>query len=210
MQQFPIDDRITDWVVESRHEPLTSVMHMVTAMGDTLPLTLVVIGVFVVAWLSNRIDLASMIVVGSLSGYILMMILKLLFSRDRPPVEDRLIDVGGAAFPSGHAMLSTVVYGLTAVVAFRVFPRVRERAVALVWLPILVLLIGVSRVYLGVHWASDVLFGWLFGLIWLAVCLFGHAQIVRRPALLRMGTKHATGRPGQPSSPADQGTSSPS
>ena len=210
MQQFPIDDRITDWVVDSRHEPLTSVMHMTTAMGDTLPLALVVIGVFVVAWLSNRIDLAITIAVGSLSGYLLMLILKLLFSRDRPPVENRLIDVGGASFPSGHAMLSTVVYGLTAVVVFRIFPRIRERAVVLVWLPVLVLLIGLSRVYLGVHWASDVVFGWLFGLIWLAACLIGHAQIVRRPALLRMGTKHVTSRPGQPTGPTDQGTSSPS
>ncbi|MBM7367489.1 phosphatase PAP2 family protein [Gordonia hydrophobica] len=211
MRQFHIDDQITEWVVDSRHEPLTSMMHMVTVFGDTLTLTLVCIGVFVIAWLANRIDLAAMIVVGSLSGYVLMRILKLVFSRDRPPIDDRLIDVGGSSFPSGHAMLGTIVFGLTAVVVFRVYPRVRERAAALLWLPILVLLIGVSRVYLGVHWASDVLFGWVFGVVWLGVCLFGHTQIVRRPALLRMGTKHVT-TPGRPSAAqrGDQGTSSPS
>lgn len=212
MRQFPIDDQITDWVVDSRHEPLTSVMHMVTAFGDTLTLTLVVIGVFVIAWLANRIDLAALIVVGSLSGYVLMAVLKLLFGRDRPPIDDRLIDVGGASFPSGHAMMSTVVYGLTAVVVYRVYPRVRERALALLWLPVLTVLIGISRVYLGVHWASDVFFGWVFGVIWVAVCLFGHAQLVRRPALLRVGTKRSVTRPSRPNPAArdDQGASRPS
>lgn len=211
MQQFPIDDRITDWVVHSRHEPLTSAMHLVTVFGDTLTLALVVIGALVLAWLANRIDLAALIVVGSLTGYLLMLLLKVVFARARPPIEDRLIDVGGASFPSGHAMLSTVVYGLAAVILFRLYPRVRARAAVLLWVPVLVVLIGLSRVYLGVHWASDVFFGWVFGVIWLTVCLFGHAQIVRRPALLRVGTKRTVSKPGpqRPGGPG-QGASRPS
>ncbi|MGB3707361.1 phosphatase PAP2 family protein [Gordonia sp. (in: high G+C Gram-positive bacteria)] len=191
MQQFSFDNRITDWVVESRHEPLTSIVHLVTVFGDTLTLTLVVIGVLVLTWLSNRIDLSALIVLGAISAYVMMLILKVTFARPRPPVEDRLIDVGGASFPSGHAMLSTVVYGLTAVIVFRLFPRVRARSAVLLWAPGLVVLIGLSRVYLGVHWMSDVLFGWIFGILWLVLCLFAHDQLIRRPALLRVGTKRS-------------------
>ncbi|KJR06179.1 phosphatase PAP2 family protein [Gordonia sihwensis] len=217
MQQFPIDERITDWVVHSRHEPLTSVMQFLTVLGDTLTVVLVVIGVLVLAWVGNRIDLSALIVVGSLSGYVLMVLLKLLFARPRPPVTDRLIDVGGASFPSGHAMLSTVVYGLSAVILYRLYPRVRARPLILLWIPALIAVIGLSRVYLGVHWTSDVVFGWLFGLIWLLVCLVAHAQLVRRPALLRVGTKRVTNSVAQQAqhdqqvkNASDQRTSSPS
>ncbi|EGD54226.1 phosphatase PAP2 family protein [Gordonia neofelifaecis] len=210
MQQFPIDDRITNWVVESRHEPLTSVVQLVTVFGDTLTLVLVVIGVFVLAWMGNRIDLSALIVFGGLSGYVLMLLLKLLFARGRPPIEDRLIDVGGASFPSGHAMLSTIVYGLSAVILFRLYPWVRDRPLILLWVPVLIGFIGLSRVYLGVHWMSDVVFGWLFGVLWILMCLVTHAQLVRRPALLRVGTKRMTTKAGQPRSGSGQRTSNPS
>lgn len=194
MRQFPIDDSITNWVVGARHEPLTSVAHLVTSLGDTLTLVLVVIGVFVMSWLANRIDLAALIVLGSLSGYLLMITMKLLFARDRPPIGGRLIDVGGNSFPSGHAMLSMLVYSLTAIILYRLYPKVRARAAILLWFPVLAVLVGLSRVYLGVHWASDVVFGWLFGIVWFGVCLVGHAQLVRRPAILRLAGKPVVSR----------------
>ncbi|WP_026919588.1 phosphatase PAP2 family protein [Gordonia shandongensis] len=195
MQPFSFDEQITDWVVDNRHEPLTWVLHMVTVLGDTLTLALVVIGVAVLAWIANRIDFAASIVGAAVSGYLLMWILKVIFSRPRPPVEDRLIDVGGASFPSGHATLSTIVYLLSAVILYRLYPSVRARALWLLWLPVLLAAIGVSRVYLGVHWTSDILFGWVFGLIWLTIGLIGHAQLRKRRLAAASARRRAQSSP---------------
>ncbi|GAA3968156.1 phosphatase PAP2 family protein [Gordonia caeni] len=194
LSPFAFDQSVTAWVVSIRSEPWNSLWQMATVLGDTLTLTLVVIGVFVLAWLSERIDLAALIVFGGLSVYILMTLLKHLFGRDRPPVADRLIDVDGLSFPSGHAMCSTVILGLTAVICYRLFSAVRERPAVLLVAPVLVLVIGMSRVYLGAHWASDVLVGWALGLIWLAVCLVAHQQITK---WLRLRTQPAPRAPAQ-------------
>lgn len=180
MQPFSADHTVTDWVMTHRGEPWTSFMQFITVWGDTLTLTLVVIGVAVLAWMAGRIDFAVVIVAGSLVGWALMALLKVSFARDRPPIEDRLIDIGGYSFPSGHAMLSVVVYGLTVIILHRLYPQVRERVMWLLAGPILVGLIGFSRIYLGVHWLSDVLFGWLFGCIWITVCVAVHVQMSRR------------------------------
>ncbi|MCF8586867.1 phosphatase PAP2 family protein [Gordonia liuliyuniae] len=180
MKPFGVDDTVTDWILSHRGEPWTSFMQFITVWGDTLTLTLVVIGVAVLAWMAGRIDFAAMIVAGSLSGWALMSLLKVIFARDRPPVDDRLIEIGGYSFPSGHSMLSLVVYGLAVIIVHRLYPRVRERAGWLVVGPVLVALIGFSRVYLGVHWLSDVLFGWLFGAIWVTLCVAVHVQSSRR------------------------------
>lgn len=180
MAPFEIDHRVTDAVVSGRHEPWTSIMQFMTVWGDTLTLSLVVIGVVVLTWLAGRIDFALLIVAGSLVGYGLMVLMKLIFSRDRPPVGDRLIDVGGAAFPSGHAMMSVVIYGLAAIIMHRVYPWVRSHPWWLLVAPALAVLVGLSRIYLGVHWFSDVMFGWLFGLVWVTVCVAAHIKGSRR------------------------------
>ncbi|GAC57539.1 hypothetical protein GOHSU_21_00310 [Gordonia hirsuta DSM 44140 = NBRC 16056] len=186
---FVFDPSVTDWVVTIRAEPWNSLWQMITVLGDTLTLTLVVIAVFVAAWLMERIDLAALIVFGGLSGYLMMAVLKRVLGRSRPPVHERLIDVDGLSLPSGHAMMSTVVLGLTAMILFQLYPSVRARPAVLLAAPVLIVLIGLSRVYLGAHWMSDVLLGWLLGLIWVGVCLFVHQQIGR---WVRMRTAQAS------------------
>lgn len=197
LSPFDFDQSVTTWVVSIRAEPWNSLWQMVTVLGDTLTLTLVVIGVFALAWLKERIDLAALIVFGYISVYILMSLLKRVLGRERPPVVDRLIDVGGLSFPSGHAMCSTVIFGLTAVICYRLYPAVRERPGILLVAPALVLLIGMSRVYLGAHWASDVLAGWILGVIWVGVCLVGHQQITK---WVRLRTQPAPRTPAAPHS----------
>lgn len=176
---FAFDHSVTAWVMSVRAEPWNSLWQMITVLGDTLTLTLVMIGVFTLAWLRERMDLAALIVFGGGVGWLVMALLKRLFGRDRPPVADRLIDVGGLSFPSGHAMMSTVIIGLTAVIVYQLYPNVRSQPGALVSAPVLIVLIGLSRVYLGAHWMSDVLFGWILGVVWLVSCLLGHQQIAR-------------------------------
>lgn len=177
MSPFSFDQSVTDWVLSIRGEPWNSAWQMVTVLGDTVTLTLVVIGVFMLAWLGERIDLAVLIAFGGVSAYLLMMLLKRLFGRDRPPVVDRLIDVGGLSFPSGHAMVSTVVYGLTALIFYQLYGWVRQNPWVLAAAPAVVIVVGLSRVYLAAHWLSDVIFGWTIGLIWLGVAVVVHRQI---------------------------------
>ncbi|MFZ2511523.1 MAG: phosphatase PAP2 family protein [Gordonia sp. (in: high G+C Gram-positive bacteria)] len=176
---FAFDHSVTSWVVSLRAEPWNSLWQMITVLGDTLTLVLLALGIFMVAWLLDRIDLAALIVVGAGVGWLVMALLKRLFGRDRPPIADRLIDVGGLSFPSGHAMMSTVVIGLAAVIVYQLYPQVRATPGLLALAPALIVLIGLSRVYLGVHWMSDVLVGWVLGVVWLALCLVGHQQIAR-------------------------------
>ncbi|GAA4664868.1 phosphatase PAP2 family protein [Gordonia humi] len=191
MKPFGIDHRVTDAVVSGRSEPWTSLLQFITVWGDTLTLSLVVIGVVVLAWMAGRIDFAVLIVVGSLSGWAMMVLLKAIFVRDRPPVGDRLIDIGGHSFPSGHAMLSVIVYGLTVLILHRLYPAVRAHPWWLLIGPILVALIGFSRIYLGVHWLSDVLFGWLFGVVWVSLCVAAHIQGSRRRQAARAARRAA-------------------
>ncbi|GAA4738470.1 phosphatase PAP2 family protein [Gordonia alkaliphila] len=179
LSPFGFDHSTLDWVLSVRAEPWNSLWQMVTVFGDTLTLTLVAIGVFVLAWVGERIDLAALIAFGGVSGYLVMVLLKSVFGRARPPVADRLIDIGSLSFPSGHAMMSTVIFGLTAVIVYRLYVWVRLHPGVLLLAPGAALIIGASRVYLGAHWASDVLAGWALGLVWLALCLLAHKQIVR-------------------------------
>ena len=97
--------------------------------------------------------------------------LKAAFARARPDLVDHLVEVVSPSFPSGHALMSAAVYLTLAGLLGRrgVDAPVRR---SLFWLAVaLVLLIGISRVYLGVHWPSDVLGGWVLGALWAWGCV---------------------------------------
>jgi membrane-associated phospholipid phosphatase len=116
-------------------------------------------------WYSLRIPVVA---VGSIS---LNLILKWLFNRPRPALE-HLTAVSGLSFPSGHAMMSFSFYGLIIYLVFENVKRKSLRYLICLMLFVLMHLIGLSRVYLHVHYASDVLAGFAMGTIWLIICLF--------------------------------------
>lgn len=109
---------------------------------------------------------ALLTVLGLAGGVTLSEGLKTLFGRVRPPAEYQLVETLNASFPSGHALMATVFYLSVGVMLTRAFPKRRLRAYALTWAVVIVLLIGITRIYLGVHWASDVLAGWGIGAFW--------------------------------------------
>jgi undecaprenyl-diphosphatase len=96
-------------------------------------------------------------------------LLKLLFGRARPALWDRIIHVGLHSFPSGHAMVSIVIYGFIGYILAKQFPQWRGRIFALTF--VLIVAIGFSRLYLGVHWPTDVVAGYAAGLVWLIACI---------------------------------------
>jgi membrane-associated phospholipid phosphatase len=165
-----VDSALRNWVLAHRNGILTDVMVNASRFGSTPSLIVIalVVAAFL-AWRGRRGD--SLLVICTCTGvFVLGPILKVLFTRARPPVSQYLVTVDSWSFPSGHSLNSMVVLGLLTVLAVRDrrgLPRVLVVALG----AFLVLLVGFSRVYLGVHWPTDVLAGWLMGAAWLTICL---------------------------------------
>lgn len=119
-----------------------------------------------------------MLILASGGGLLLNLWLKHLFLRDRPLLWQRTLDVGFYSFPSGHAMMSMVVYGAIGYLLASHY-RHRWREIVL-GTAVLIGAIGFSRLYLGVHWPTDVIAGYAAGMIWLILCSFG-LRLWKRP-----------------------------
>lgn len=137
-----------------------------TALGGATLLTLFTI-IAAGYLLAARKRLNALLLIGSVGlGALVCSLLKHLFARPRPELVSHLVDVSSASFPSGHAMNSAVTYLTLGVLLARVEPDRRKTAYLLGAAILLTLLVGVSRVYLGVHWPTDVLAGWAVGACW--------------------------------------------
>jgi membrane-associated phospholipid phosphatase len=118
---------------------------------------------------------------------LLNQLLKVLFARPRPTLSDPLLLESGYSFPSGHAMGSLILYGVLAYFAVIALSNRGARAVVILAATLLVLLIGFSRMYLGVHYVSDVVAGYAAGGVWLSALITGMETIRRRK--LKTSTK---------------------
>jgi undecaprenyl-diphosphatase len=138
----------------------------ISALGGFTVLWLLA-GAAVAYLLLKRKPVDAVIVAGSLGGASLLNTgLKLLVHRGRPEVVPHLVQVANASYPSGHAMLSATAYLTIAALLAHGEPSRGARLFILGLAAVLVVLIGVSRLYLGVHWPSDVLGGWCLGSAW--------------------------------------------
>ncbi len=151
----------------------------VTALGSYVVLGLVVGIIAAALVLRRRHRTAMLIVTASAGGGVLNTVLKLLFERGRPDLPP-VVHMTTSSFPSGHAMTSTVVYlTLGTLVAGEVEGR-RLKAYCLGVAMLIALLVGLSRVYLGAHYLTDVLAGWLAGLAWAMICFLGFRWLENR------------------------------
>ncbi len=155
----------------------------ITALGSMTILTLTTVAALGFLLLLRKRAAALLVLVSVGGGTALSSILKDMVGRARPDLVPHGDIVVTASFPSGHAMLSAVVYlTLGALLAQFVAGR-RVRAYFLVWAMLLTLLIGASRVYLAVHWPTDVLAGWCLGAAWAALCWILAQWLQRRGAI---------------------------
>lgn len=145
---------------------LRLLMHDLTALGDPPMLVLVVLATAAVLVAARRHRLALAVVATTALGALTGTLLKQLFDRARPAIVPHLVEVGSPSFPSGHAMQSAIIYLTIGTLVVRAEADARVRRTVLALAIGLVLMIGASRVYLGVHWPSDVLAGWLVGATW--------------------------------------------
>lgn len=105
---------------------------------------------------------------------------KLLMHRPRPSFFTPLLHEAGYSFPSGHSLIAMVVYGLLGYFALKLFKHQAARLAVRIVTVLIVFFIGVSRVYVGVHYPTDVLAGWTAGIPWLIACLGLHEVLARR------------------------------
>ncbi|MDB5460529.1 MAG: phosphoesterase [Caulobacteraceae bacterium] len=152
---------------------LTTAATDVTSLGSITVLSIIVLLVFGLIASLRRVREASVLLVASVGGMLLTALLKDVFQRDRPPLVLHLAPAVNASFPSGHATLSATVYLTLGALIAHFAGRRRVRIYALSAAVILALIVGFSRVYLGVHWPTDVLAGWCVGSAWALVCWSG-------------------------------------
>jgi membrane-associated phospholipid phosphatase len=166
-----LDGPWRDWVIAHRDGTMTDVMVAASGFGSTP--SLVVIALAVAAWLAWRGRRADswLVVLGSAGVLLLGPVLKVLVERPRPELREHVVAVDSWSYPSGHSLNSMAVLGLLTVLAIRERPGAARRVLLGAVGGLLVLMVGFSRVYLGVHWPSDVLAGWLIGALWITVCL---------------------------------------
>jgi undecaprenyl-diphosphatase len=145
---------------------LLAFMRDLTALGAGNVLTMIVVAVLGLLLVQRKRRTAMLVAAATLSGSVLVSWAKLYTGRARPDFVPQLADVSSLSFPSGHAANSAIIYLTLAAVASQAVQQRRVRAYIVGMAILLVAMIGVSRVYLGVHWPSDVLAGWSFGALW--------------------------------------------
>ncbi|MEU2040278.1 phosphatase PAP2 family protein [Nocardia niwae] len=174
-----VDRGIADWAVGHRIEALTPIAVVISVLGGTLAMTALATATCLALTWRRRWTSAALVAITGLGGGLLVRGGKRLTDRDRPPVEDHLISVSNQAYPSGHSMGSFVVVGIVLVVALPSVHGPALRACTAITAALFVLAVGLSRIYLGVHWTTDVLGGWCFGALWLILCLTVYRYSVR-------------------------------
>ncbi|MBD0335126.1 MAG: phosphatase PAP2 family protein [Cyanobacteria bacterium Co-bin13] len=176
-EAFIFDEAILLWIHQFANPLLDQIMLAVTRLGDpstVIPLTF--IGLIWLWWKWQR-RVAAIFGLTCVGGAVLSTGLKIFFGKPRPRLWPQLITENAYSFPSGHALGSMVLYGFSAYLLAQRFPGHKRLIFGVAAL--LIGSIGFSRLYLGVHWPTDVIAGYSVGFLWISVCI----------GLLRLKTK---------------------
>lgn len=182
-----LDENVLRWLAARRTPVLNQVMLEITTLGTTAVITVVVLTASAFLWHARDRWAVYVLLLGTATGMVLNGALKHYFERPRPSVVQWATTVHTTSFPSGHAMTSLIAYGAIALMLARLRPTPRLKRTTWLLTALLILIIGVSRMYLGVHYPSDVIAGYIAGLAWLA---FLAALSGRRHARTGMDTPH--------------------
>jgi undecaprenyl-diphosphatase len=156
---------------------MESSMFDLTAVGGPTVLWMTVLAVAGYLALQARYRTALVVLITSSTGELLNAVMKLAFNRPRPTVVPHLREVYTTSFPSGHAMESAIVYLTLGAILMRAADTRGTKIYILAIAGMLTALAGVSRVYLGVHYPTDVIGGWIVGFSWASVCWLAARQL---------------------------------
>ena len=165
------DDTILMWFGRHHVKWLDAAMLEITALGTGAVVLMVVAVSGMFLWLTEHRYSALLLMIATAGGIVLNGLLKIGYGRPRPQIFAWGTTAVSWSFPSGHAMSATIVYGTVAYLAARLQRRRAQRVATLICAATFILLIAVSRLYLGVHYPSDVIAGIIIGLGWAAFCM---------------------------------------
>jgi undecaprenyl-diphosphatase len=154
-----------------------------TALGGGALLVLLTGAVAGYLWLRRMFGAMWLVLAATTGGLVVSTLLKAAFERPRPTIVPHLSMVYASSFPSGHSMLSATVYLTLGALLGRFVEPFRLKAYFLIAALLLTFLVGVSRVYMGVHYPTDVLAGWAAGLAWALVCWLVARYLQHRGAI---------------------------
>ncbi|MGA7297913.1 MAG: phosphatase PAP2 family protein, partial [Rhodanobacteraceae bacterium] len=141
-----------------------------TALGGIAILTFLVLAVAGFLWLRRQRRSAWFLLLSVATGIVLSQLLKSAFDRPRPDLVPHGSHVYTASFPSGHSMMAAIVYLTLAALLARTLSSWALKAYVMLLAIAAIVMVGISRVYLGVHWPTDVLAGWIVGAVWALAC----------------------------------------
>jgi undecaprenyl-diphosphatase len=142
----------------------------VSALGGFTWITFATVTIAIYLWIDDKTRMAVLLTAATASGAVVSLVLKSLFARPRPDLVPHLSQVFTSSFPSGHSMLAAVVYLTMGSLLASVISNLTLKVYVLTIAIMLTTAVGLSRVYLGVHYPTDVLAGWLAGLVWALFC----------------------------------------
>lgn len=188
--------KFDEWAVRSLRKPddlktpigprwLAEAGRDLTALGSAAVLGLLTATVAGYLWLRRMYGAMWFLLAAVIGGQLVMTLLKNVFDRPRPDIVPHLAGVQSSSFPSGHSMLAATVYLTLGALLGRFLPEPRLKAYILIVALVLTGLVGISRVFMGVHYPSDVLAGWVAGLAWAIFCWLVARYLQRRGAVNR-------------------------
>ena len=187
-----VDQWMVNQILYFRSPLATHVMSIVTQFGGWIVITIGSILIAMYLMVKKRMAQLLCYVAAILGGNVLFLILKMVIHRVRPISETSLINVIGWSFPSGHSVMSVIFYGMITYLSVRDLRSWRLSVFMATIAGFVIVLIGLSRIYLQVHYLSDVIAGFTGGLFWLTMCITG-LEVYRKKVAFYPRTRTATG-----------------
>lgn len=172
------DDAVRYRVYSMRSDKLTVFWRFITHSGDRY--VVIILGIILLLIKSLREKYGVKFAIAALSSTALYQIMKYIFQKPRPDLALRLIEQGGYSFPSGHSMNCLVSYGILIYLLLKYCENRRLAKILSVGLGLLTILIGFSRVYVGVHYPTDIIGGWSLGIAVLVAMIYAFEKFDSR------------------------------
>ncbi|HML52120.1 MAG TPA: phosphatase PAP2 family protein [Propionicimonas sp.] len=178
-----LDRPVLNWMIAHRTPALDAAITAFTDLGRTLPMVVMALLLSgLLYWRYREISIWVLMSIAAVGSVTFTWVGKAAVGRARPPITDAVPPYETSfSFPSGHTLNSTVIAGMLAYLTFWLAKRVWVRVLAIIAAVVWAIAMGLSRIYLGHHWLTDVVFAWLLGMAWLALLITAHQLLLRFP-----------------------------